>query len=75
MKESPTGHRRQSGQVDRSVVVERREETYSDLDVGKSGDVIRGTVLVGGVVTDIGSPVLPSFGLALGARRAYNVGG
>ena len=56
-------------------MVERREETYSDLVVSKSGDVIRGTVLVGIVVADVVSPLPPSPRLTLEARTACDVGG
>ena len=61
--------------VGRSVVVESREEMHSGLVVGKLGDVIWETVLVGVVVTDVGSPLLPIQRLALEARRAWSVGG
>ena len=56
-------------------MVESREETHSVLVVGKLGDAIGGTVLVGVVVTDVGSPLLPTPRLALEARRAWSVGG
>ena len=57
------------------LIGRRREETYSDVVAGKSGDVIRGTVLVDIVVTDVVSLLPPSLRLALEASTAFNVEG
>ena len=50
-----------------------RGDVLQSLVMRKSGDVIWGAILVGVVVTDAGTPLLPGLGLTLVVRESRNI--